>query len=139
MRVRGRWVAVGACVVGLSVPTAWAATDSSAASGGDRIEDTMSRYNVQPALDKLGRGATNFLGGWLEIPYTIHQHSSQSDTAGSFLTGTARGAVRGAIRTAVGLYEMVTFCLPYPEQYAPILPTLGYFDKRGRSKRLPLE
>jgi hypothetical protein len=39
----------------------------------------------------------------------------------------------------VGLYETVTFFLPYPEDFAPILPTLEYYNKSPGRRRLPLE
>jgi len=47
--------------------------------------------------------------------------------------------VKGAVRTAVGAYETVTFFLPYPEEFAPILPTLEYYQHSTKRKPLPLE
>ncbi len=91
------------------------------------------------AFEKLGRGVSNFLGGWLEIPLGIHKRYATSDTAGSLFTGTAVGAFKGLVRTGVGAYETVTFFLPYPEDFAPILPTLEYFQHHTRRKPLPLE
>ena len=105
----------------------------------DPVDATLTRYNVHPALNKLGRGASNFTMGWLEIPLGIHQHKSARDTGGSFFTGIIYGVVKGATRTGVGLYEMVTFLLPYPEDFAPVLPTLEYFRKDTGRERLPFE
>jgi putative exosortase-associated protein (TIGR04073 family) len=105
----------------------------------DRVDEMMGRYNLYPALVKGGRGIANFLGGWLEIPLNVHQHFSTSDTAGSWFTGLGYGIVKAAVRTGVGLYEMVTFPLPYPEDFAPILPTLPYYQKDVKRKALPLE
>ena len=139
MRVWGIRVATWAYLLSACSAPAWAAYHPSSGAESDRIEQTMTRFGIQPAMDKLGRGASNLLFGFLEVPYTIHQHTVQSDTAGSWLAGAARGTVRGVIRTAVGAYETVTFLLPYPEDFAPILPTLPYFDKRVRRERLPLE
>ena len=133
------WVVIGVALAGMPGTAAWAADPPPAAPARDRVEAVMTRYNVQPALEKLGRGASNLLCGWLEIPYNIHVRSSRSDTGGSFFTGAVHGVVRGVVRTAVGLYETVTFFIPLPEQYAPILPTLAYFDTTNRSERLPLE
>ncbi len=99
----------------------------------------MQRYNMHPALAKLGRGASNVTMGWLEIPLTIHKHKSKRDTVGSFFTGIFTGIARGAARTGIGLYEMVTFFLPYPEDFAPVLPTLDYFKKDKPRERLPGE
>jgi putative exosortase-associated protein (TIGR04073 family) len=99
----------------------------------------MGRYNLHPAFEKLGRGASNLFFGFLEIPVNIDQRYSVSDTAGSWLTGLAYGVVKGTVRTAVGAYEIVSFPLPYPEDFVPILPTLDYFKKDKRRKPLPFE
>lgn len=138
MRGWAAWLAVWGVLIGTTTAPVWAAEEVPAA-GGDRMEETMRRLNIQPSLNKAGRGVTNLLGGWLEIPATIDQHYTKSDTAGSMFTGFGHGVVRAVMRTGVGLYETVSFLIPYPEDFAPILPTLSYFDTRGRQKRLPLE
>lgn len=93
-----------------------------------------------PVFVKLGRGVANTVGGWLEIPLTIHRQYTERDTAGSMAAGAVFGLVKGVVRTGVGLYEIVTFLLPIPPQYAPILPTLGYYDRLEETRRpLPLE
>lgn len=114
----------------LAAPGVWAEGEAAESSrNGDRIDELMGRYNLYPAFEKAGRGLANFLGGWLEIPYNIQTRYSKSDTGGSLLTGLAHGLLRGAVRTGVGAYEAVTFFLPYPENFAPILPTLPYYQK----------
>ena len=118
---------------------AWAEEGASSAGERDRVEDVMSRYNLQPAFEKLGRGVANTFGGVLEIPLGIEHRYSKSDVGGSFLTGAAIGAFKALVRTGVGMYETVTFFLPYPENYAPILPTLEYFKRDTRRQPLPLE
>ena len=107
--------------------------------GQDRVDQLMGRYNLHPAFDKLGRGVSNALLGWLEIPLNVHKRYTASDTVGSGLAGTAVGFFKGFVRMGVGVYETVTFFLPYPEHFAPILPTLEYFQKTGRRAPLPLE
>lgn len=107
--------------------------------GSDQVDQMMGRYNLYPAFEKLGRGSANALGGWLEIPLNIDQRFSKGDTVGSFFTGAAQGLVKGVVRTAVGVYEVATFFLPYPENFAPILPTLAYFQTHTKRKPLPLE
>ena len=94
---------------------------------------------MHPALAKLGRGASNFTMGWLEIPLNVHKHKSTRDTAGSFFTGLFTGVARGVARTGIGLYEMVTCWFPYPEDFAPIVPTLDYFRKDTDREPLPWE
>ncbi|MBI3320436.1 MAG: exosortase system-associated protein, TIGR04073 family [Candidatus Omnitrophica bacterium] len=100
----------------------------------------MSYSKAPPAFEKLGRGIANTTGGCLEIPLTMHRQYSDRDTGGSLATGAGFGLVKGVVRTVVGVYEIATFWLPFPEHFAPILPTLGYYDLVGETRRpLPLE
>lgn len=132
MRRGGGWIVGVALLCAGVLPAAWA-------QGQDPVDEVLGRYNLHPAFEKLGRGVSNALGGWLEIPLNIHTRYSTNDTAGSLFTGAAHGVVRGVVRTGVGLYETVTFFLPYPEDFAPILPTLEYYRKTPRRGPLPLE
>lgn len=138
----GRW---GRRVVGLGLllclgaPGAWGESDHEVSASPDQVEQFMTQHNLYPAFDKLGRGVANLFGGWLEIPLNIHKRYSAHDTGASFFTGAAHGIFRGAVRTGVGLYETVTFLIPYPEQFAPILPTIEYFQRSKKREPLPLE
>jgi putative exosortase-associated protein (TIGR04073 family) len=105
----------------------------------DQIDTCVGHQQLHPILDKLGRGVSNALFGWLEIPATMGQRFDERNTGGSLVAGFAYGIVRGLIRTGVGVYETVTFPMPIPEHYAPILPTLAYFDKERKGRPLPRE
>jgi len=118
---------------------AWARPETSARQGSDRVEELMIRHNLHPAFEKLGRGVANALLGWLEVPLNIHKRYTPTDTGGSMLTGAVVGVFKGLVRTGTGVYETATFFLPYPEHYAPILPTLAYFQRSPSRERLPLE
>lgn len=107
--------------------------------GADRVDTWLAQHNLHPAFDKLGRGVSNFLLGWLEIPLNMQKRYTASDTIGSRIAGAGIGAFKGAIRMGVGFYETITFFFPYPEHYAQILPTLEYFDRSTKRKRLLLE
>lgn len=96
----------------------------------DRTEQVMRQYRLHPAFGKLGRGVGNFLGGWLEIPVEIEDHYAPKDPLPTFVTGLAVGAFKGVVRTGVGVYEALTFVIPYPEHYEPVLPPVRYFAKR---------
>ena len=109
------------------------------AAAQDATDRAMMQYHVYPACEKLGRGLGNAVGGWLEIPYQIQQRYAERDAASSLFTGAVIGLVKGVVRTGVGIYETVTFWLPLPEQFAPILPTLPYFNKAEPRKPLLLE
>ena len=100
------------------------------AKAPDRVEQVMAQYQLHPAFGKLGRGLGNVVGGWLEIPLQIEEHYVAKDPLPTFCTGFVVGLFRGVVRTGVGAYETATFFLPYPENYEPVLPPLGYFTKR---------
>jgi len=139
MRGAMRWVVVLCCAAWLGIPAAFGETAAGTAGGRDRVDEVMGRYNLHPAFAKLGRGLSNVVGGWLEIPLNIHRYYSEQDTAGSLFTGAASGMFKGVVRTGVGAYETLTFFLPYPEGFAPILPTLEYFQQAPRRESLSLE
>lgn len=139
MKTSYRWLVVGVILIGMGTANVWAEYDEPTTGGQDRVDAMMSRYNLGPAFTKLGRGVSNVLLGWLEIPLNVHKRYTTSDTVGSGLAGTAVGIFKGAVRTGVGLYETVTFFVPLPENFEPILPTLEYFQKTTKRKPLPLE
>lgn len=95
----------------------------------DRVDAWLTKYHVHPAFDKLGRGLGNTFGGWLEVPLQIQRRYTPRDPVTTFFTGGLVGLAKGVVRTTVGLYEAVTFFIPYPEQYAPILPPLEYYTQ----------
>ncbi|MBI3020696.1 MAG: exosortase system-associated protein, TIGR04073 family [Candidatus Omnitrophica bacterium] len=126
-------------VLGFSIPVGRADPSPSVPTGQDRVDQLMGRYNLHPALEKLGRGVSNVLGGWLEIPLNIRTRYAENDAATSLFTGALYGFVKGVVRTGVGVYETATFFLPYPEDFAPILPTLEYFRQQDKRKSLLFE
>jgi putative exosortase-associated protein (TIGR04073 family) len=70
---------------------------------------------------KLGRGCANLLFGIVEIPNQI-QHTSQQDGGGAAVTlGVGRGIGKFLWREVVGVYEIVTFPVPVPRGYKPIV------------------
>lgn len=105
----------------------------------DRLEQLLGRYGLYPAFGKLGRGLANILLGWLEIPVTIEKRYVEDDAAASLCAGAIEGLFKGVVRTGVGVYESVTFLLPYPEEFAPVLPTLDYATRKPsrESRRAP--
>ena len=73
------------------------------------------------ALLKGTRGAVNAVTGWVEIPKRIHETSLSDGALAGFTWGLLRGLGYGFIRTAAGLYELVTFPFPAPPGYAPVI------------------
>ena len=139
MTTSERWLILGLLILGLGTAGAWAEESVPTSGGHDRVDEIMGRYNLNPSFTKLGRGVSNLLLGWLEIPLNVDKRYTTSDTVGSELTGAAVGVFKGAVRMGVGAYETVTFFVPLPEHFEPILPTLPYFQKHTKRKPLPLE
>lgn len=74
-------------------------------------------------VEKLGRGITNILFGWTEIPVTWDRKMKQGKPL-TYLLSTAplMGTIRAGMRTGVGVYEVFTFPFDTQENsYEPIL------------------
>ena len=88
------------------------------------------------AVNKLGRGAVNLLTGWVEIPKRIAETSSAQGAMSGWTWGLLRGLGYGFIRTASGLYELVTFPFPAPPDYAPVMtPEYVFSDEPTAASR----
>jgi putative exosortase-associated protein (TIGR04073 family) len=71
--------------------------------------------------DKLVRGTANILSGWLEIPQTIDEEWKASKNAGiGIVAGLFKGIVLAAGRMASGVWDVLTFPAPVPENYEPL-------------------
>ena len=73
---------------------------------------------AQDPIHKMGRGLVNVLTGWIELPKQIHLGSQEDNP----ITGLGRGLLKGAgltiLRGGIGIYEALTFPLPYPRDFA---------------------
>ena len=72
---------------------------------------------AQDPIHKMGRGVVNVLTGWIEVPKQMHLGSQ----SGNPVTGVGYGLLKGAgltlLRGGVGLFEAVTFPIPYPKNF----------------------
>ena len=73
------------------------------------------------AMTKLGRGVINIVTGWVEIPKRIYETSQGQGVAAGWTWGILRGLGYGFVRTAAGVYELVTFPFPAPPNYEPVI------------------
>ncbi len=81
------------------------------------------------AADKFTRGLANVGLSPFELPETMWDEGKQLDgygIASALTVGVVKGAFNVIKRAAVGAFELVTFPLPVPADYEPILdpPTL---------------
>lgn len=84
------------------------------------IQDPPS--NEYGPTRKLGRGVSNVLFGWTEIPHTIGQVNTREGNAAAGGYGVVRGVGRGFMRFGVGIFEIVTF--PFPAVRGTYYPAL---------------
>ena len=70
---------------------------------------------------KLGRGLANTLTGWVELPKNIYKTSVDENAFAGMTLGLAKGAGMTIVRTGAGIFEIVTFPFPLPENYKAIL------------------
>ena len=71
-------------------------------------------------VDKLGRGLANMVTGVLALPGSIAEGAHENGASGAAV-GLGKGIARTIARELVGVYEFVTFPLPAPRGYRPIL------------------
>lgn len=72
-------------------------------------------------LRKLQRGFLNVALCPIEISNELAKEVRNDTLPPSWFAGAGRGAFYAVGRALVGVYEMVTFALPYPAKYKPVL------------------
>jgi putative exosortase-associated protein (TIGR04073 family) len=83
--------------------------------------DTDQPPSGHNALRKLGRGCANLLFGIVEVPNQITKATSEEGGAAGVTYGIGKGLVRWVGRELVGVYEIVTFPVPAPRGYRPVM------------------
>ena len=89
------WLIIMGMTVGLWQPRAWA----------------------QDPIHKAGRGIVNLLTGWIELPKQVHLGSQEDNPVTGLGWGLVKGIGLTVLRGGVGVYEAVTFPIPYPKGY----------------------
>jgi len=88
---------------------------SVSAQSYDPVREIPKPTGVEKALTKLGRGLSNILLGWAEVPVTFDEKYKQGKPLG-YLLGVVPvlGSARAVMRMSTGVYEVVTF--PYSDK-----------------------
>ncbi|MFZ5801398.1 MAG: exosortase system-associated protein, TIGR04073 family [Candidatus Omnitrophota bacterium] len=76
---------------------------------------------AQDPIRKLGRGIANLGLGWISFLTTIEETGKSDGVFAGATYGLLKGIAKTIQRTAAGAYETVTFPIPFPKNYAPIL------------------
>jgi putative exosortase-associated protein (TIGR04073 family) len=95
-----------------------AALGATGAQARDKYRDETT---IDSMFTKLGRGCVNVLTGWLEIPSQIGKTIKKTDPVTGTVIGFIKGAAWTVVRTVTGVYEIITFPFPLPENYAPLI------------------
>ena len=80
-----------------------------------------SQCFAQNALRKLGRGTSNVVTSAFEIPKSIQEMFYEEGVMAAATYGVLDGIYKFVLRTVVGVYEVATFPIPFPDGYAPIV------------------
>ena len=74
---------------------------------------------AQDPIHKMGRGVVNLLTGWIELPKQIHLGTQEDNPVSGLGWGLVKGVGLTLLRSGVGIYEAVTFPIPYyPKGFA---------------------
>jgi putative exosortase-associated protein (TIGR04073 family) len=76
---------------------------------------------AQDPARKLGRGLANLGAGWLTFFTTVEETGKSDGILAAATYGFIKGIAKAVQRTLVGAYETITFPIPKPKDYAPIL------------------
>ncbi|MDP8257975.1 MAG: exosortase system-associated protein, TIGR04073 family [Candidatus Aadella gelida] len=86
----------------------------------------VNSYAKNNPATKLGRGAANLITGGVEIPKGFMDFHAKDGWVSGATAGVCVGIFKAIGRSFVGVYEIVTFLIPIPEYYEPILTDPEY-------------
>lgn len=84
---------------------------------------------VQDMSTKLNRGLCNILTGWGEIPRQMIVSGCDKGGWAVLPVGLPAGAIMTVVRTGVGVFETVFFCVPIDDSYGPIIDPAFVWQK----------
>ena len=92
---------------------------------------TASISYADSPLRKLGRGTANILTCPIEMFYRVGEANDESGPIAAMTWGVLNGIYRMGVRAVVGIYEVVTFPIPLPGDYQPIITDPEFFLEEG--------
>jgi len=78
-------------------------------------------------VEKLGRGIANVITCPMEIFNQISKANQENGWVAASTYGLLKGVIMTPVRAVVGAYEIVSFPIPLPQDYEPILTDPQYF------------
>ena len=83
-------------------------------------DDSTGGY-LRGATRKLGRGVANVSTGLLELIRTPYFVNQQDGGLASITVGIVQGVANAVVRELAGVYDVVTFPVPFPKEFCPVL------------------
>jgi putative exosortase-associated protein (TIGR04073 family) len=102
-----------ALILGAAIGLAGTAAADESASAGPSYGELSGR--------KLGRGLSNTTFGWVELPGGIQGIGERHGVGAAATWGVLHGAGRAIQRTAIGIFEVLTFPLGTPTDFEPLI------------------
>jgi len=90
-----------------------------------------SASHADTPVKKLGRGIANIFTCPIELPYRIGQANEEDGPFAAFTWGILEGICRTGMRLVVGVYEVISFPIPFPAYYEPIIDDPEFFLEDG--------
>ncbi|NLN93521.1 MAG: exosortase system-associated protein, TIGR04073 family [Candidatus Hydrogenedens sp.] len=114
-------IIVSAVFVGLAVSLFFAASVQAQLYNPD--VDLPKPTGMEKSLTKMGRGISNIVFGWAEVPVTFDRNLKKGKPLG-YLVGVAPvlGSARAVMRTGTGVFETLTF--PFSDKDVNFNPVL---------------
>ena len=95
------------------------------------VVDAVEKATDGP-IEKLGRGVANVVTCPLELMKGMDDAKQESGLFAAVTWGILQGTFNIVKRAAVGVYEIATFPIPLPKDYAPILTDPEFFWEEKR-------
>ena len=73
---------------------------------------------AQDPIHKMGRGVVNVLTGWIEVPKQLHMGAQHENPVTGIGQGLFKGVSLTVLRFGTGIFEALTFPIPYPKDFA---------------------
>lgn len=99
----------------------WTRGVVAAVAAGFTLMASATACYAQDPFTKLGRGIANTLTGWVELPKNVYSTSKEENPFTGATLGLAKGVGMTLVRMGAGIFEVVTFPFPIPENYKAIL------------------
>jgi len=114
-------ILITVCVLSFAVSTVLAA------SGCGSCDTAKADVCNDGAWKKLGRGMCNMITFPFELPNQISRTNITDGPMAGWTYGLVKGIGMTVFRAGVGVYEVLSFPVPCPEGYKPILTEPEFF------------